>query len=71
MLVAEQIDSFQSCSLNRINYTMTHHINFNGLPLGAKEMLGNGHPDSTSANTLLLIFYYIILWRLGIKERTQ
>jgi hypothetical protein len=71
MLVAEQIDSFQSCSLNCINYTMTHHINFNGLPLGAEGMLGNDHPNSTSANTLLLIFYYIILWRLSIKERMQ
>jgi hypothetical protein len=71
MLVAEQIDSFQSCSLNRINYTMTHHINFNGLPLGVEGMLGNDHPDSTSANTLLLIFYCIILWRLSIKERMQ
>jgi hypothetical protein len=50
---------------------MTYYVNFNRLPLGAKGMLGNGHPDSTSANTLLLIFYCIILWRLGIKERTQ
>jgi hypothetical protein len=68
MLVAEQIDSFQSCSLNRINYTMTHHINFNGLPLGAKWMLGNSHYDSTSTNTFFLILYCVILWRLGIEE---
>jgi hypothetical protein len=70
MLVAEQVDGFQGCSLNSIDYTMTYYVNFNRLPLGAKGMLGNGHPDSASANTLLLIFYCIILWRLGIEKRS-
>jgi hypothetical protein len=70
MLVAEKIDSFQSGSLNCIDYTMTHHVNFNRLPLGAEGMLRNGHFDSTSANTFLLILHCIILWRLGIKKRS-
>jgi hypothetical protein len=68
MLVAEKIDSFQSCSLNHIDYTMTHHVNFNGLPLGAEGMLRNSHSNSTSANTFFLILHCIILWRLGIEK---
>jgi hypothetical protein len=70
MLVAEKVDGFQSCSLNRIDYTMTYHVNFNGLPLGAEGILRNSHSDSTSANTFFQILHCIILWRLGIKERT-
>jgi hypothetical protein len=36
MLVAEDIDSLQSSSLDGINKTIPHHINFYGMPLGAK-----------------------------------
>jgi hypothetical protein len=70
MLVAEKVDGFQSCSLNHINYTITYHVNFDGLPLGAKGMLRNSHSDSTSTNTFFLIFHYVILWGFGIAEQT-
>jgi hypothetical protein len=70
MLVAEKVDGFQSCSLNRIDYTMTYHVNFNGLPLGVEGMLRNSHFDSTSANTFFLILHCIILWGLGIEKRS-
>jgi hypothetical protein len=69
MLVAEEVDGFQSCSLNCIHYPITYHINFDRLPLGAKGMLRNSHFDSTSADTFFLILHCIIWWGLGIKER--
>jgi hypothetical protein len=39
--------------------------------LRAEGMLRNSHFNSTSANTLLLKFYCVVLWRLSIKERMQ
>jgi hypothetical protein len=39
--------------------------------LRAEGMLRNSHSNSTSANTLLLIFHCVVLWRLDITERTQ
>jgi hypothetical protein len=71
MLLTEKINGLQCCSFKGVNYSIAHHINFNRLPLGTEGMLGNSHFNSTSANTLLLIFHCIILWRLSIKERTQ
>jgi hypothetical protein len=68
MLVAEKVDGFQSCSLNSVNYTIAYHVDFDGLPLGAKGMLRNSHSDSTSMNTFFLIFHCIILWRFRIAE---
>jgi hypothetical protein len=68
MLVAEKVDGFQSCCLNSVDYTITHHVDFDGLPLGAKGMLRNSHSDSTSTNTFFLIFDYVILWGLCIAE---
>jgi hypothetical protein len=36
MLVAKDIDSLQCSSLDGINKTIPHHINFYGMPLGRK-----------------------------------
>jgi hypothetical protein len=41
MLVAENVDGLQSCSLDGVDKTITNHINLDGLPLrtekGAEE----------------------------------
>jgi hypothetical protein len=68
MLVAEDVNGLQSCSLDGVNETITNHINFDGLPLGAERMLRNSHLDSTSRNTFLPILHSIVQGRLGVEE---
>jgi hypothetical protein len=68
VLVIEDVDGLQSCSLDGVDETITNHIDFDGLPLKAKRVLRNSHLDSASGNTLLSILYSIILGRLGIEE---
>jgi hypothetical protein len=68
MLVAEDVDGLQSCSLNGIDETITNHINLDGLPLRTKRVLRNSHLDSAPRNTLLSILHSILLGRLGLEE---
>jgi hypothetical protein len=68
MLVAENMDGSQSCSLVDVDETITNHINLDGLPLRTERMLRNSHLDSTPRNTLLSILHSIILGRLGVEE---
>jgi hypothetical protein len=68
MLVAENVDGLQSCSLDGVDETIINHINLNGLPLRTKRVLRNSHLDSTPGNTLLSILHSIIQWRLGVEE---
>jgi hypothetical protein len=70
MLIAEDIDSLQSSSLDGINKTISHHINFYRMPLGAERMLRNRHPNSASRNAFFSIFYPVILRRLNVMEET-
>jgi hypothetical protein len=70
MLVAKDIDSLQSSSLDGINKTIPHHINFYRLPLGTERMLRNRHPNPASRNTFFSILYSVILRRLGVMEQT-
>jgi hypothetical protein len=70
MLVAEDIDSLQSSSLDGINKTIPHHINFYRLPLGAERMLRNRHPNPASRNAFFSILHSVILRRLGVMEQT-
>jgi hypothetical protein len=66
MLVAEDIDSLQSSSLDGINKTIPHHINFYGMPLGVERMLRNRHPNSASRNTFFSILHSVVLGRLSV-----
>jgi hypothetical protein len=68
VLVAEDMDSLQSCSLDGVDETITNHIDLDGLPLRAKRMLRNSHLDSALTNTLFSILHSIILGRLGVEE---
>jgi hypothetical protein len=68
MLVAESVDGLKSCSLNGVNETIAHYIDFDGLPVRTKRMLSNGHLNSTLRNTFLPILHTIILWGLGVEE---
>jgi hypothetical protein len=70
MLVAEDIDSLQSSSLDGINKMIPHHINFYRMPLGAERMLRNRHPNPASRNAFFSILHSIILGRLSIMEQT-
>jgi hypothetical protein len=70
MLVAEDIDSLQSSSLDGINKTIPHHINFYRLPLGAERMLRNRHPNLASRNAFFSILHSVILRRLSVMEQT-
>jgi hypothetical protein len=70
VLFAEEVNGFEGGFLNSVYYMVTHHINFDGLPLGAEGMLRNSHSDSTLTNTFFLVFHCIILWGFGIAERT-
>jgi hypothetical protein len=70
MLVAEYISSLQSSSLDGINKTIPHHINFYGMPLGAERMLRNRHANSALRNTFFSILHSIVLGRLGVMEQT-
>jgi hypothetical protein len=68
MLVAENVDGLQSCSLDSVDKTITNHIDLDGLPLRMKRVLRNGHLDSASGNTLLSILHSIVLGRFGVEE---
>jgi hypothetical protein len=68
MLVAEEVDGFKRCSFNSVDYTIAHHIDLDGLPLGAERMLRNSYHDSASRNTFLPILHSIVLWGLGVEE---
>jgi hypothetical protein len=68
MLVAEDMNGLQSCSLDGVDKTITNHIDLDGLPLRTKRMLRNGHLDSAPGNTLLSILYSVVLGRLGVEE---
>jgi hypothetical protein len=68
MLVAENVDGLQSCSLDGVDETITNHIDLDGLPLRTERMLRNSHLDSAPRNTLLSILHSIILGRLGVEE---
>jgi hypothetical protein len=68
MLVAEDMDSLQSSSLNGINKTIPHHIDFYGVPLRAERMLRDYHLDSASRDTFFSIFHFVILWRLSVTD---
>jgi hypothetical protein len=68
MLVAENVDGLQSCSLDGVDETITNHIDLDGLPLRTERMLRNSHLDSAPRNTLLSILYSIVLGRLGVEE---
>jgi hypothetical protein len=70
MLVAKDMDSLQSSSLDGINKKIPHHINFYGVPLGAERMLRDCHLDSASRDTFFSIFHPVILWRLSVQEQT-
>jgi hypothetical protein len=70
MLVAENIYSLQSSSLDGIDKTIPYHINFYGMPLGAERMLRNRHPNSASRNTFFSILHSIVLGRLSVMEQT-
>jgi hypothetical protein len=50
---------------------VAHHINLDGLPLGAERMLRNRHFNSASRNTLFPILHFVVLWRLGIEKQTE
>jgi hypothetical protein len=71
MLVVEDMDGLQSCSLDGVNKTITNHIDLDGLPLRMKRVLRNGHLDSTPGNTLLSILHSVVLGRLGVEEYTK
>jgi hypothetical protein len=68
MLVAEDVDSLKSCSLNGVDEMITNHIDLDGLPLRTKRVLRNSHLDFAPGNTLLSILHSIILGRLGVEE---
>jgi hypothetical protein len=68
MLVAENVDGLQSCSLDGVDETITNHIDLDGLPLRTERMLRNSHLDSAPRNTLLSILHSIILGRLSVEE---
>jgi hypothetical protein len=62
------VDGFESCSLDGVNKMITNHIDLDGLPLRAKRVLRNSHPDSASGNNLLSILYSVVLGRLDVEE---
>jgi hypothetical protein len=68
MLVAEDMDGLQSCSLDGVDETITNHIDLDGLPLRTKRVLRNSHLDSAPGNTLLSILYSVVLGRLCVEE---
>jgi hypothetical protein len=70
MLVAEDIDSLQSSSLDGINKTIPQNINFYRMPLGTERMLRNHNPNSASRNAFFSILHSVILRGLGVMEQT-
>jgi hypothetical protein len=53
MLVAKDMDSLQSSSLDGINKMIPHHIDFYGVPLGVKRMLRDCHLIGIEEHLLL------------------
>jgi hypothetical protein len=68
MLVAENVDGLQSCSLDGVDEMITNHIDLDGLPLRTERVLRNSHLDSTPRNTFLPILHSIVLWGLGVEK---
>jgi hypothetical protein len=68
VLVAKNVDSLQSCSLDGVDEMITNHIDLDGLPLKTERVLKNSHLDSAPGNTFLFILHSIILWGLGVEE---
>jgi hypothetical protein len=68
MMVAKDMDSLKSGSLDGVNKTIANHIDLDGVPLRTERMLRNSHLDSASRNTFLPILHSIILGRLGVEE---
>jgi hypothetical protein len=68
MLVVENLDGLQSCSLDGVDEMITNHIDLNGLPLRTERVLRNSHLDSTPRNTFLPILHSILLWGLGVEK---
>jgi hypothetical protein len=68
MLVAEDLDGLQSCSLDGVDETITNHIDLDGLPLKTERMLRNSHLNSAPGNTFLSILHSIVLGRFGVEE---
>jgi hypothetical protein len=58
------------CSLDGINKTIPHHINFYGMPLGAERTLRDCHLDSASRDSFFSILHSVILGRLSVMEQT-
>jgi hypothetical protein len=68
VLVAEDVDGLQSCSLDGVDEMISNHIDLDGLPLRVKRVLRNSHLDSALGNTFLSILHSIVLGRLGVEE---
>jgi hypothetical protein len=68
MLVAEDVDGLQSCSLDGVNETITNHIDLDRLPLRTERVLRNSHLDSAPGNTLFPILHFVVLGRLSVEE---
>jgi hypothetical protein len=68
MLVTEDVDGLQICSLDGVDKTITNHIDLHGLPLRTKRVLRNSHLNSAPGNTFLCILHSIILGRFGVEE---
>jgi hypothetical protein len=71
VLVAEDVNGLQSCSLDGVDETITNHIDLDGLPLRMERVMRNSHLDSAPGNTLLSILHSIVLGSLGIEEYTK
>jgi hypothetical protein len=68
MLVIEDVDGLQSCSLDGVDETITNHIDLDGLPLRKERVLRNSHLNSTPGNTFLSILHSIVLGRFRVEE---
>jgi hypothetical protein len=49
---------------------IAHHIDLDGLPLGAERMLRDSHFDSASRNPFFLMLHSVVLWGLGVEKQT-
>jgi hypothetical protein len=68
MLVVEDVNGLQSCSLDGVDEMITNHIDLDGLPLTTERVLRNSHIDSAPGNTFLSILHSIVLGRFGVEE---